>query len=99
MREMRSRQKIVFIAAIVGFVLVFAVVCLWGNYRPSYSGQTIDRWFVDLNSDSVEKRKAAEVAFEEMGADSLDFLVSQVTAERPSMLQKTRLWVSDKVLG
>ena len=85
--------------ALVSVCLLGVFILIFSNRSPSYNGKPIEQWFASLTAESQEEKRQAEIAFDAMGAGTLDFLIFQAMADKPRPAQKGWGWIKAKILN
>jgi hypothetical protein len=100
MPEVRPKWKLILVLLVAGGLCVVVVFFARSGLsrRLDYKGKSIEYWFAALAAESTLERDQASVAFDAFGKDSLDFLLSQVTAEVPSLMERSRVWAEENIL-
>lgn len=98
MPEAHSKRNLILVLLASGglCVVLFARPDL--GHRLNYNGKSIQYWFAALTAESPLEREQAVTAFDNIGKAGLGFLISQVTAQVPSPMQRTRAWVEETIL-
>ena len=98
MHNILPRRKATLAALIIGSLLAIVVVSATVSRTQKYKGEDLQHWFKLLISESPTERQQAEAAFEALGENCNGYLLSQVTANIPTPIQRSRSWVEEKVL-